>query len=151
MFTGIASSDCDTISIQCIIKFYLDFFQTIKLCCQEHVQALRIYTYEFLRKKQFFVTFWVWLYEKQLGSFRGIYRSPRCCWYVKISFIFILNLCDQGGWHAYRDLAFRSEMGWTKIDTNTPAWWDENYTNAYVPIWINNELNLFLWRGYEHV
>ena len=75
-FTGIASSDFDTISIHCIIKFYLDFFQTIKLCCQERVQALRIYTHEFLRKKQFFVTFWVWLYKKQLGSLRGIYHSP---------------------------------------------------------------------------
>ena len=82
-FTGIASSDCDTISIHCIIKFYLDFFQKIKLCCQEHVQASRIYTHEFLRKKQFFLTFWVWLYKKQLGSLRGIYHSPRCCWYVK--------------------------------------------------------------------
>ena len=33
-----------------------------------------------------------------------------------------------------QDLAFRSEMGWTKIDTNTPAWRDENYTNAHVSI-----------------
>ena len=44
MFTGIASSDCDTISIYCIIKFYIDFFLTIKLCCQEHVQVLCEFT-----------------------------------------------------------------------------------------------------------
>ena len=32
-------------------------------------------------------------------------------------------------------------MGWTEIDTNTLAWRDENYTNMYVPIKINTELN----------
>ena len=37
----------------------------------------------------------------------------------QISFIFILCLYDQGGWRAYRDLAFRSEMGSTKININT--------------------------------
>ena len=34
---------------------------------------------ECLRKKQYFVTFRVWLYEKELGSLRGISHSPKCC------------------------------------------------------------------------
>ena len=34
----------------------------------------------------------------------------------QIVFIFILCLYDQGGWHADPGLAFRSEMGGTKID-----------------------------------
>ena len=34
-------------------------------------------------RSNFFPTFRVWLYEKQLGSLRGISHLPRCCWYVK--------------------------------------------------------------------
>ena len=60
------------------------FFSNYKaLLSRTRASFVRIYTYKFLRKKQFFVTFWVWLYEKQLGSLRGISHSPRCCWYVK--------------------------------------------------------------------
>ena len=50
----------------------MDFFQTIKRCCQVHVQATSL-----LKRN-----------EKQLGSLRGISHSPRCCWYV----IFLLFL-----------------------------------------------------------
>ena len=36
-------------------------------------------------------------------------------------------------------------MGWTEIDTSTLARRDENYTNMYVPIKINTELNFFFY------
>ena len=39
MFIGTASSDYDTISIYCIINSHIHFFQTIKRCCQVHVQV----------------------------------------------------------------------------------------------------------------
>ena len=39
MFIGTASFDYDTISIYCIINFYINFLQTIKCCSQVHVQA----------------------------------------------------------------------------------------------------------------
>ena len=52
-------------------------------------------------------------------------------------FIFILCLHNQERWRAY----------WDPIQ---PAWRD-GYTNAYVPIYINKELNLLLSIGYEQV
>ena len=111
------------------------FFSNYKaLLSRRRTNFVRIYTYEFLRKKQFFVTFWECLYEKQLGSLRGISHSPRSCWHVKSLLLSFWVYMMQGGWHTYRDLAFRSKMGWTKTDTNTLAWRDENYTNAYVSI-----------------
>ena len=36
-------------------------------------------------------------------------------------FYFYFVIYDQGGWRAYRDLAFRSEMEWTKINVNPLA------------------------------
>ena len=36
------------------------------------------------------------------------------------------------------------------IKTLWPAWRDKNYTNAYLPVQTNKELNLFLSCGYEH-
>ena len=81
MFIWIASSDYDTISI------YIDFFQTIKRCCQVHVQVTSLFkkiSIGMLKKKQFFVTFKVCLYEKQLGSLeRDIPFTEMCCVYVK--------------------------------------------------------------------
>ena len=111
------------------------FFSSIKaLLSRTRTSFVRICTYEVLRKKQFFVTFWVCLYGKQLGSLRGISHSPRCWWHVKSFSLSFWVYMMQGGWHIYGDLAFRSEMCWRKIDTNTPAWRDENYANAYVSI-----------------
>ena len=31
-----------------------------------------------------------------------------------MSNLFYFHLYDQEGWHAYQDLVFRNEMGWTK-------------------------------------
>ena len=94
-------------------KFCIIFFQTIKCCCQVHVQATSL-----LKRSKHWNAFRVWLYEKQLSSLGEISHSPRCWWYVK-SFIFILCLYDLGGWRPYRDLNFRSKMGWTKFIINT--------------------------------
>ena len=53
----------------------------------------------------------------------------------QIFIIIILSFYDQGAWRAYRDLAFRSEMGLTKIYIKTSAsLLRRNYANVYVPI-----------------
>ena len=44
---------------------------------------------------------------------------------------------------------FEAKWDEKKIDINTLAWRDEKYSNAYVAISINKELNLFLSSGYE--
>ena len=72
--------------------------------------------------------------HRDVADMSNLFKDSKDSPQSQISFIFILSLYDQGRWHAYRDFAFRSEMSWTKIDTNTPAWRDKNYTNAYVPI-----------------
>ena len=54
IFIWIASSDYETISI------YIDFFQTIKRCCQVYVQAtllFEIISNETFQKETIFVTF----------------------------------------------------------------------------------------------
>ena len=50
---------------------------------------LKIYALECLRKKHVFVTFRVWLCEKQHDLPRWILHSPKCCCYVKSHFVFI--------------------------------------------------------------
>ena len=84
IFIWIASSNYENKSI------YIDFFQTIKRCCQVHVQAtslFKIITIGMFQKEAIFCYFLGMLYEKQLGLLRGISDSPRCCWCVK-SFLF---------------------------------------------------------------
>ena len=66
----------------------MDFFQTIKRCCQVHVQATSL-----LKRNKHWNAFRVWLYEKQLGSLRGISHSPRCCGYGKsLLFLFCVYM-----------------------------------------------------------
>ena len=62
------------------------FFQTITGCCQVHAQATLLFkkiSIGMLQWEAIFVTFRVWLHEKQLGPFGRISYSPGCCWYVK--------------------------------------------------------------------
>ena len=117
-FFWIASSDYDTISI------YIVFFQTITRCCQVHAQATSLFkkiSIGMFQWEAIFVTFRVWLHEKQLGPFGGDILLTRMLLICQTSFIFILCLCDQGGWRAYRYLVFRSKMWWKKNDINTSA------------------------------
>ena len=68
IFIQIASSYYETISI------YIDFFQTIKRCCQVYVQAtllLKIVCLECFRKKQFFVNFRVCQMRNNLACLGG--------------------------------------------------------------------------------
>ena len=76
-----------------------------------HVQATSL-----LKRNKHWNAFRVWLYEKQLGSLRGISHSRRCCWYV----IFLLFLFCVYIWSSGMT-RFRSKMRWTKIDINTSA------------------------------
>ena len=72
IFIQIASSDYETISI------YIDFFQTIKCCCQVHVQAtllFKIISIGMFQKEETFCYSQGMLYEKQLD----LHHSPRCC------------------------------------------------------------------------
>ena len=113
VFSGIASSHYNTISIQCIINFYIiDFFQIIKRCCQLYIQATQ------LLKNRHWNSFRVWLNNLVLLGCYSTHRDAA----VIIYFVFY----GQGGWRAYRDLVFQSEMEWTVCR-------DENYANAYVP------------------
>ena len=69
----------------------------------------------------------------------------------QISFIFILSLYDQVGWHAYRDLAFRSQMGRIKNDINTSA--SPARRKLYECVCTNlnwQRVKLIFIRGYEH-
>ena len=93
MFIGTACSDYDTISMYYIINFHKIFFQTIKRCCQVHVQAI-----SFLKRNKHWNTFRVRLYREQLGSLRGVSHSLRCCWYVKsFLFLFCVYMIKGGG------------------------------------------------------
>ena len=118
VLTGTSPSDYDTISIEWIINFYTYFFETIKRCCQVHVQATSL-----LKRNKHWITFKLWLHEKQLGSLRGISHSPGCCWYVKSPLFFFMFIWSRGR-RAYRDLAFPNKIRWTKfnIDTSGSLW-----------------------------
>ena len=63
IFIWIASSDYETIST------YIDFFQTIRRCCQVHVQA----TLLFKKESIFFVTFRVCYMRDILGCLGGYF------------------------------------------------------------------------------
>ena len=87
-----------------------------------------------------------------IGSFGGIPHSPRCCWFVKSLSFFILCLYDQGDNTLTEISPFEVKCDEQKLLwTIQSAWRDKNYTDAYVPIYINQELNLLLSRGFEHV
>ena len=94
------------------------FFQTITRCCQVHPQATSLFkniSIGMFQWEAIFVTFRVWLHEKQLGPFEGDILLTRMLLIGQTSFIFILCLCDQGRWRAYRYLVFWSKMGWKKL------------------------------------
>ena len=90
-----------------IINFHIDFFQTIKRCCQVHVKATSL-----LKRNKHWNAFRVWLYEKQLGSLKGISHSPRCCWYViSLLFLFWVYIWSRGMTRLPRShLSKRNEM-----------------------------------------
>ena len=80
IFIWTASSDYETTSID------IYFFQTIKRCCQVHVQTtllFKIISIGMFQKEAIFCYFQSMLYEKQLGLLRVISHSPRCFRYVK--------------------------------------------------------------------
>ena len=67
----------------------------------------------------------------------------------QISFIFILCLFNKGDDTLTEISSFKAKWDKQKfVKMCQPARRDENYTNAYVTIEINKELNLFLPRGY---
>ena len=78
-----------------------------KRCCQVHVQATLL-----LKRNKHWNAFRVWLYEKQLGSLRGISLSPRCCWYVIfLLFLFCVYIWSSGMTRLPRSrLSKRNEM-----------------------------------------
>ena len=68
------------------------FLQTIKYCCQVHVQDTSL-----LKRNKHWNAFRVWLYDKQLGSLKGDIPLTDMLLICQISFILILSLYDQGG------------------------------------------------------
>ena len=144
MFIGTASFGCDTISIKCIKTFCINFLQTIKCCCQLHIQATSL-----LKRNKHWNAFRVWFYEKQLGSLRYlthqdvVNKSNLLCFY----FVFIWSsgmtrlprspLLKENGMNKNRYKHFRKQFD-TKI----------MQMRMYQ---LKSTKNLFLSRGYEHV
>ena len=111
MFIGTASFDYDTMSTKWIIIFCIKFLQTIKCCCQVHIQAKSL-----LKRNKHQNAFRVWLCEKQLGLLRVILHSPGCCWHVR-SLLFLFYVYMSRGMTRLLDISKRN--GRTKIDINT--------------------------------
>ena len=95
IFIWIASSDYETISI------YIDFFQTIKRCCQVHVQATL-----------FFKIISIGMFQKE-----AIFVTVRVCYMRN-------NLACLGGYPTHLDVAdisnlfyFHFVFAWSKVMT----------------------------------
>ena len=92
------------------MNFHIDLFQTIKRGCQVQVQATSV-----LKRNKHWNALRAWLHEKQLGSLRGIFHSPRCCWSV----IFLLFLFCAYIWSSRMTRLPRSRISkWKEMNKN---------------------------------
>ena len=99
-------------SISIIQNFSMNLLQTIKCCYQVRVQATSLLK----RNTHWSLLGYGYLRENLIDL--GGYSTRWMLLICQISFIFILCLYDQGGWLPDGDLAFRSEIGRTKININ---------------------------------
>ena len=104
VFSGIASSHYNTISIQCIINFYIiDFFQIIKRCCQLYIQATQ------LLKNRHWNSFRVWLNNLVLLGCYSTHRDAA----VIIYFVFY----GQGDDALTEILSFKAKWNEQSVET----------------------------------
>ena len=130
-----------------MIKFYIDFFSNNKALLSRTRTSLHV---RIFKKEANFFTFWVWLYEKKIGSFRGISHSPRCCCYVK-SLLFSFWVYMIRGMTRLPSSRLSKRNGLNKNRCKREKEIIQMRMYQFKLPNSTKELNLFLWRGYEHV